>query len=281
MGPQEVADAAGEAGLDTENLDADSPRVTLGSAAYSPLAMASAYGTFAERGRARRALHRCSKVDRRRAAACCTRPRSSRREGLPGRHRQRGDLRPGAGGDRHGTGAYATNLGRPAAGKTGNHEGLTAWFIGYTPQLVTAVAFHRELGGDPLAPLNGVAYQAVFTGAGYPTSIWTAYMTAALDGRARCSRFPGRPIPTPARRQSRRSRARPPRRTANRLRRRRRATPSPSKTTTKPTPTTTSATPSPRATRRRRWRTTPSRERLRLTGATAGRARHNGPRADL
>ena len=49
----------------------------------------------------------------------------------------------------------------PAAGKTGNQEGLTAWFIGYTPQVVTAVWVGnddnsplRQTGGNPLFMLE-------------------------------------------------------------------------------------------------------------------------------
>jgi membrane peptidoglycan carboxypeptidase len=141
-----------------------------------------------------------------------------------------------------GTGAYAQNLGRPAAGKTGNHEGETAWFIGYTPQLVTAVAFHRELRGDPLAPLNGVAYQPVFTGAGYPTQIWTAFMNAALEG-TEVLPLPGRPVPTtsPSPTPS------PSPTTSSPLPSPTTASPSPSPTKTKPSPSATTASPSPSA----------------------------------
>ncbi|PMD04052.1 penicillin-binding transpeptidase domain-containing protein, partial [Brevibacterium paucivorans] len=38
-----------------------------------------------------------------------------------------------------GSGSYASNLGRPVAGKTGtSNESKSAWFVGYTPQLATA-----------------------------------------------------------------------------------------------------------------------------------------------
>ena len=78
-------------------------------------------------------------------AACCTRPRRAVGAGLPGRHRQRGDLRPGPGGDQAAPvpRRRTSDVRRPARPAT--TRAMTAWFIGYTPQLVTAVAFHREL----------------------------------------------------------------------------------------------------------------------------------------
>ncbi len=217
MGPDQVVEAAQAAGLDTENLDAGGPRVTLGSAAYSPLSMASAYGTFANQGISTEpysvqkvtdpdgnVLYEAEVQEER------TFPASIANEVT---YDLTQVLQPGS------TGEYAgSNLGRPAAGKTGNQEGLTAWFIGYTPQLVTAVAFHRELDGDPLAPLNGVAYLDVFTGGGFPTQIWTAYTAGALAGEEVLT-FPGRPIPS--------------------------TSPTPTTSSPRPSPTTTSATPKP------------------------------------
>ena len=46
-------------------------------------------------------------------------------------------------------------LGRPAAGKTGtatndDDEVSSAWFVGYTPQLATAVMYVRGDGDDAL-----------------------------------------------------------------------------------------------------------------------------------
>jgi membrane peptidoglycan carboxypeptidase len=216
MGAEEVAKAASDAGLDpAPDVNA---QITLGSASYSPLAMASGYGTFANEG-----VHTEPFVVQEVTDADGSVLYESEVEETRGFSE---DLAAEVTYDltqvvSSGTGATASGLGRPAAGKTGNNEGLTAWFVGYTPQLVTAVAFHRELGKDPLAPLNGVAYQDVFTGAGFPTSIWTAYMTMALDGEP-VEEFPERPFTTPS------------------------PTPTPTPTfSSTPTPTTTSATPKP------------------------------------
>jgi membrane peptidoglycan carboxypeptidase len=73
-------------------------------------------------------------------------------------------------------------LGRPAAGKTGtatNKKGdvSSSWFVGYTPQLSTAVMYVRGDGNDAL---NG--YLPSYFGADYPTRTWTATMRAALEG---------------------------------------------------------------------------------------------------
>ncbi|MCQ4079603.1 penicillin-binding protein [Streptomyces sp. RB6PN25] len=93
-----------------------------------------------------------------------------------------------------GTGTNAKALGRPAAGKTGTTDDYkSAWFIGYTPQLTTAVSMFKE---DPnnvgLQSMVGVGgYSKVF-GADMPTEVWTDYMTAALAGQP-VQQFPPAP----------------------------------------------------------------------------------------
>jgi penicillin-binding protein 1A len=77
-----------------------------------------------------------------------------------------------------GTGAGYTDFGCPAAGKTGTTEGESdAWFVGYTPQLSTAVWV-----GHPESRAT--------TGFGGPTAgpIWRAYMEAAHGSF--CGDFP-------------------------------------------------------------------------------------------
>ena len=73
--------------------------------------------------------------------------------------------------------AAGIDIGRPAAGKTGTTDAKAdAWFIGYTPQLTTAVWM-----GDPNqeTPMTNVGGISVF-GATYPAHIWAAFMKAAL-----------------------------------------------------------------------------------------------------
>ena len=70
----------------------------------------------------------------------------------------------------HGTGT-AANIGRPAAGKTGTTSDYKdAWFVGYTPDLVTSV----WIGYDNNDNLNGI------TGGSTPATIWRAFMSKAL-----------------------------------------------------------------------------------------------------
>jgi membrane peptidoglycan carboxypeptidase len=88
----------------------------------------------------------------------------------------------------HGTGANAQAIDRPAAGKTGtatndNGDVSSSWFVGYTPQLATAVMYVRGDGdnalNDWLPSYNGAAG---YFGAGYPTATWAAVMKADLEG---------------------------------------------------------------------------------------------------
>ncbi|AXI78607.1 transglycosylase domain-containing protein [Peterkaempfera bronchialis] len=96
-----------------------------------------------------------------------------------------------------GTGAAAKALGRVAAGKTGTtDENKSAWFVGYTPQLSTAVAMWREKPGSKkgLQQMYGLGTGNISDsvhGGKYPTEIWTEYMTAALQGTQE------QPFPTP------------------------------------------------------------------------------------
>jgi membrane peptidoglycan carboxypeptidase len=70
-----------------------------------------------------------------------------------------------------GTGASA-NIGRPAAGKTGTTSSeKDVWFVGYTPQLATAV----WLGHDDYRSLGGGV-----TGGGYAAPIWRSFMREAM-----------------------------------------------------------------------------------------------------
>ncbi len=72
-----------------------------------------------------------------------------------------------------GTGT-AASIGRPAAGKTGttddNHD---AWFIGYTPDIVTAVWIGDDTGSQSLGEIYGSTV---------PAQIWHDYMASAVSG---------------------------------------------------------------------------------------------------
>ncbi|MGQ0468154.1 MAG: transglycosylase domain-containing protein [Sporichthyaceae bacterium] len=80
----------------------------------------------------------------------------------------------------NGTGQKARALGRPAAGKTGTHQDLTAWFSGCTPQLVAAVDYFRNAGTDSLDGAGGLP---TFFGGRFPAQTWTTFMKGALAGK--------------------------------------------------------------------------------------------------
>jgi penicillin-binding protein 1A len=75
----------------------------------------------------------------------------------------------------HGTGWRARSLGRPAAGKTGTTDQfMDAWFIGYTPELITGVWVgfdeERSLGENE-------------TGARAASPIWVSFMSKILKDK--------------------------------------------------------------------------------------------------
>lgn len=77
-----------------------------------------------------------------------------------------------------GTGV-AASIGRPAAGKTGTtNDYADAWFVGYTPQLVTAVWVGYPQGRIPMTSVHGIRVQ----GGTFPAQIWRSFMLAALAG---------------------------------------------------------------------------------------------------
>jgi len=77
----------------------------------------------------------------------------------------------------HGT-AKAADIGRPAAGKTGTtQEYRDAWFVGYTPDIVTAVWVGYPDEQKAMTDVHGIKV----TGGSFPARIWAAFMTAAHE----------------------------------------------------------------------------------------------------
>jgi penicillin-binding protein 1A len=70
--------------------------------------------------------------------------------------------------------------GRPVAGKTGTTDNFgDAWFVGYTPQLSTAVWMGSPVDRTSMRNIGGVLR---VTGGTFPAQIWGAYMSAVMDG---------------------------------------------------------------------------------------------------
>ncbi|WP_415840311.1 transglycosylase domain-containing protein, partial [Nocardiopsis gilva] len=85
-----------------------------------------------------------------------------------------------------GTGSNAA-LGRPAAGKTGTTDNNVAtWFVGYTPQLATAMTVYSTDNKPVVVPGWGVVQ-----GGSLSASVWQKFMTQAMEGKD-IESFPGR-----------------------------------------------------------------------------------------
>jgi membrane peptidoglycan carboxypeptidase len=87
-----------------------------------------------------------------------------------------------------GTGKPAQLDGREVAGKTGTTDGnKSAWFVGYTPQLSTAVSMYRMDDDETnknrqFLEMYGTGGQKTIYGASFPAEIWHDYMAQALKG---------------------------------------------------------------------------------------------------
>ncbi|MER6328437.1 transglycosylase domain-containing protein [Streptomyces sp. NPDC001034] len=193
VGYDNVESEALKAGLLRKSLQYDTPGFYIGTSTPSAIRMADAYATFDDGG----VQHEPYSVTRVIADG----------QQLPGFDKPKGTTAmPSSTADtvtdvlqnvvKNGTGTNAQASGRPAAGKTGTTDDYkSAWFIGYTPQLVTSVAMFKE---DPknagLQSMQGVGGFSKVFGADMPTEVWTGYMTAALQGQP-VQQFPPAPQP--------------------------------------------------------------------------------------
>lgn len=84
-----------------------------------------------------------------------------------------------------GTGTAAQLWDHPVAGKTGTTNGsVAAWFVGYTPQLSTAIGVYSGNNESFYIPGHNIS------GGGLPAQMWKSYMNRAMEGYERAS-FPG------------------------------------------------------------------------------------------
>ncbi|GAB2756226.1 transglycosylase domain-containing protein [Streptomyces bullii] len=182
VGYHNVENEALKAGLLRSSLQYDTAGFYIGTSTPSPIRMADAYGTFADHG-VHHEPYSVTKVLHAGRPLSGFRPPAGTRAMPASTADTVTDVLQGV--VEHGTGTNALALGRPAAGKTGTTDDYkSAWFIGYTPQLSTAVAMFKEApGSSGLRSMAGVGgYSKVF-GADMPTQVWVGYMTAALQGR--------------------------------------------------------------------------------------------------
>ncbi len=182
VGIDKVIDAAYRAGLpqDTAGVNRDLTFV-LGSASPTPLDMASAYATFAARG----TYHKPFIV----REVANGEGEVLYRATIAGEQRFEADVadQVNAALQRvvtNGTASSAQSVGRPLAGKTGTtDDNKSAWFVGYGPQVSTAVMMSKEdANGSPVS-LRGTGGRAKVYGSSFPLGIWTAQVAGYLDGK--------------------------------------------------------------------------------------------------
>jgi penicillin-binding protein 1A len=173
--PAKVAAMADKLGVHLEGPQAHAPSMALGSAEVRPIDMASAYGVFANLGE----YHRPTFVEKvaHHGDTVVEDPARGERRISAALAWQVTDILKGV--VAHGTGT-AANIGRPQAGKTGtNQEYRDAWFVGYTPQLVTAVWMGDPKEQTPMLNVNGIRV----TGGSFPARVWHDFMLAAMEGQ--------------------------------------------------------------------------------------------------
>ena len=153
------------------------PAIALGGLeqGVTPLEMASAYATLASGGRAAVPFGISEVKDSKGTVLFSAKPK--RKDALdPAVAYLTTDILKGV--ISKGTGSAAA-IGRPAAGKTGTtQEYRDAWFVGYTPQLSTAVWMGYPEGAKEMKSVHGKQV----TGGSFPAKIWASFMREALKG---------------------------------------------------------------------------------------------------
>lgn len=183
VGVDKVADAAVRAGVPTStpglNLDALDLTFVLGTASPSGLDMANAYATFANQG-VRSSTSIVKQVLGQNGGLLYEYTPTVTAE-FDSRIANTVTYALNQNVDK-GTAFAARALGRPAAAKTGTTDGnKSAWLVGYTPELSTAVLMAKEINGLPVS-MTGTGGLRTVTGGSFPAAMWTAYMKGALAG---------------------------------------------------------------------------------------------------
>ncbi len=182
IGPDKTAAAASEAGV-TTTPDTNRSNV-LGSDAVHPLDMASAYATIAAQGTYSTPFivsevrylsddsvaYKGEKAHEQRFAPDVIADTTFAMQQV---------VQSGSGKQ------WIKPLGRPIAGKTGTSEtNQSAWFVGFTPEISTAVALSQAGGpsGHDQVSIDtfGKPKPKAITGATWPAALWASYMKPVL-----------------------------------------------------------------------------------------------------
>lgn len=182
-GPEAVANVANRLGVSTE-LDPH-PTIALGTQEVSPLDMATAYATVANEGRKvtptaiEKVVQNEGQDDE---EVLYTAPQEEGEQVIEPEVARKateimvGNVTQGI--------AWKASLGdRPVAGKTGTSENFfDAWFLGFTPQLVTGVWMGYAEGGATLDGLLAIGGQQ-FGPLAPPPVVWQTYMQKVIGNK--------------------------------------------------------------------------------------------------
>ncbi|MGL5825481.1 MAG: transglycosylase domain-containing protein, partial [Nocardioides sp.] len=188
MGPEKIIQTANAMGLPPAagakyGIPRETPglepviSVGLGSATVSPINMANAYATIANEGQAAK-VHVIEKVVERSGERSYRHKVSTKQAVTPEVAADTSYALQAV--VASGSGTAAKGLLRPAAGKTGTatnnrDEVQSSWFVGYTPQMATAVMYVRGKGGGQLD-----GWLPEYFGGAYPARTWTAVMNRLM-----------------------------------------------------------------------------------------------------
>ncbi|MDA0633331.1 transglycosylase domain-containing protein, partial [Nonomuraea sp. MCN248] len=212
VGLDKVIEVAAKAGLNEKRLKDARDRhhylITIGSSQVTAVEQAGGYSIFANQGR-HYDNHVVIEVKDKNGDTVLTEKKSYAQV-----------ISPEAAADavtaleavvKQGTGRNAALYNRPVAGKTGtNNDNKEAWFVGFTPQVSTAVGMFRQQcrtdSGKVVKPVNDncpwargkskkytmqnpyskpyeIPLGSAFQGATYPAAIWKTFMTEATKNQ--------------------------------------------------------------------------------------------------
>lgn len=186
VGTDKVKQAAMAAGLrdDGYMANASVPSFSIGTSSPSAIRMAGSYATFATSGKQREPF---SVTEVKHDGAVIYQHDTETKPAFPSVVADNvTDVLKNV--VEHGTGTPAQLPGRDVAGKTGTTDGnKSAWFVGYTPQLSTAVSMFRmdddEKNKDrKFLEMYGTGNEESIHGASFPATIWHDYMAEAVEG---------------------------------------------------------------------------------------------------
>ncbi|MFF0555785.1 transglycosylase domain-containing protein [Streptomyces sp. NPDC004266] len=187
VGIDKVRDAAMRAGLREESLvKGEFPSFSLGVSSPSAIRMAGAYATFANEGEQNDPYS--VEMVKRSGVVINKHQAKPKTAFSPAIANNVTDVLRSVVDDDRGTGRKARIPGRAVAGKTGTtDDNMSAWFVGYTKQLATAIDMYRfdddeTKQGRKFEKMYGTGDQPTIHGSSFPSRIWREYMTEAVEG---------------------------------------------------------------------------------------------------